>query len=511
MTKRSETCRERAERPEARQSPNEFSMRRSRVDGRHWSFAYALLTAGLVTVAAAYTFGMWHMRQYPAADIWQHLAAINAIAERPFDPVNPFVESSDSSRLFGPLWVAIGMACSLFGLDVVGGFWIGGVLNLVLLATGVWLLGTGLFGGAKGAIALLAALLGGWIWSPNFTGYLNPLALLSSAAYPAITAVACSLILWGLSLRWLRGSHVGPWIAATGGLAFIVHPMGMVIGFIGCFLLASLSSWSSKTRRLGLIAVLASGILLSAAWPYFNPFNVLISASSPDWDAGMDFYNPYWILSSLFPAIVGLPMMFRRELRPFLFLLILCTVGFALGQTRYFVAGHRLLPWMALLLQIGLADALLSVFGSRSRPAVAAQALALSLIPLQAAWTFQTLQHEATPGGDLLADARGVLQNTNGGFAGYKGATFPLTALGQRVLSTPYAEPLVADMPQRQAASKRLFEIDDRDSRISAARALGVRYLVADVRIIPPDVAARLSHQARSVTQSGNLVRYELY
>jgi hypothetical protein len=113
--------------------------------------------------------------------------------------------------------------------------------------------------------------------------------------------------------------------------------------------------------------------------------------------------------------------------------------------------------------------------------------------------------------GNLLADARGLVRNANGGFAGYLGASFPITALGHRVLSTPYAEPLVPTMPQRQAASMRLFEMEDRDQRIAAARALKVRYLVADVRVIPSAVAGRLSNQARSVLQSGNLVRYQLY
>jgi len=504
----------RAERAEARPPGVGLLSSSSRVQQRHLSIAYAVASIGITTAVAAYTFGTPHMLHYPSADIWQHLAAINAIAEHPLHPTNPFVESSEPSRLFGPLWVLIGTTCSIFGLTALQGFWLGGVVNLILLFSGIWLLGTSLLDGPKGAIALLAAMLGGWIYPVNFTGYHDPLTLLCSAAYPAITAVGCSLILWGLSLRWLRGSPVGFLIAITVALASITHPMGMAVGLAGCLFLALFGSATRKSRRTALIGLLIAGAAAASLWPYFSPLDVLVSATQPTWGAGIDFYSVGWIGGSIFPAILGLPCLFRREMRPFLLLLALCTVGFAVGATSYFVAGHRLLSWIALLLQIGLADALLVVFRSRSRRAIAAQAVALSCVTIQAAWTvrsLETIRKEAERQGNLLSDAREVVRNAHGGFAGYLGATFPLTALGQRVLSTPYAEPLVSDMTLRQAVSKRLFEIRDRDERIATARAFGVRYLVADRRVIPPEIAAVLSRQARTVVQSGNLVRFQLY
>ena len=46
---------------------------------------------------------------------------------------------------------------------------------------------------------------------------------------------------------------------------------------------------------------------------------------------------------------------------------------------------------------------------------------------------------------------------------------------------------------------------------VSEAQALGVRYLVADARVIPPGIAQRLSRQSKAVFRSGNLIRYQLY
>lgn len=468
----------------------------------------------MILGAAVYTFGARLLLHYPTADIWQHLAAINAIAEDPFHPTNPFVQSYEPTRLFGPLWVLVGMLCNWLGLQALTGFWVGGVINLCLLALGIWILGTALFDGPKGAFALLLAMFGGWVWPVNFTGFHTPLTLLSSAGYPAITVLACSLILWGLSLRWLHGANVGPLIVAVSCLGFIVHPLGMAVGLAGCMSLALFDSFAVRDRRFSLVGLVGLGTVAASAWPYFNPWTVLLSASSPNWGVGIDFYNPLWIIKALLPAIVGLPFLFRRELWPFLFLLLACTIGFLLGTTEYFVAGHRLLSWMALLLQIGLANFLLRIFGERTRLSFAVLAITCGVLVVQSVWTFRSLanmQRQAAQQGSLLEDARGVLEKTHGGFAGYISATFPLTALGKRVLSTSFAEPLVADMPERQLASQKLFELSDRGQRISQARTLGVRYLVADIREIPSDMDARLSHQAVSVTRSGNLVRFDLY
>lgn len=466
-----------------------------------WTATYVLVAAALIAAASANPGYNWLLHQ-PFADIWQHLAAINAIVEAPFAPSNPFVDSDDPSRLFGPLWVAVGFLCRLLDLTPLHGFRIGGVINLLLLAVGIWTLGTSLFGNGRGAIALLAAMLGGWLFPPNFTGYHSPLTLLSSPGYPAITAVAAELILWGLCWR----GRATIWIPVVTATAFITHPLGTAVALAGCAAIILFGPASARVRQAALIGV---GLAIAATWPYFNPWRVLLTASQPTWGVGIDFYSFGWLLGSLFPAVLGLPYLLRPHMRPFLLLLLVSTAGFAAGTTEYFIAGHRLLSWMALLLHIGLAGLLLEMFSRRSRMAAVGQAVAVSCLVLQGAWTYSRLQNEGD--GNLLAAARPLARDLDGGVAAEPAAAFALAATGTRVLATPFSEPLVGDMGARQRASDRLFGTQDRSTRLAAARRLGVRYLVVDAISTSPATIDELSNQAVGQVRSGRLIRFQLY
>ena len=457
----------------------------------------------------------WHMYHLAAADLWQHLAAVNAIIENPFHPSNPFVVSDQPSRLFGPYWVVVGGISNLAGLTAPQGFVLGSILNLILLAIGIWILGRAIHCGAHGALALLAAILGGWLLGPNFTGYHNPLTLLSSAGYPAITAVAACLIMWGLSVRYLHGASTGVALAVVVALAFATHPLGTSVGVAGAGAIAIFTPDRELLRRTRLLGLLIVGLAGSLAWPYFNPLQVIETAGSARWVVGVNFYNPWWIAASLFPAVIGVVGLLRREMRPFLLLFAACSVGFAIGATPYFVAGHRLLPFVALILHIGLSFVLLDLFRARSRKAMAGQVLAIYVVAIQVAWTAVKLEEMRAQGerdDNLLVAAMDLTRGTEGGFAGWITASFPIAASGRRVLSTPFAEPLVEDLEARQAATKALFDPSlDAARRAELARRHGVRYLVVDVRNSPPVMRQRLAAGAVGVKRSGVLRRYQLY
>ncbi len=455
------------------------------------------------------------MYHFASTDLWQHLAALNAIIENPLHPPNPFVQTDDPSRLFGPYWVLVGTVCRLVGLTAPQGFVLGSIFNLAWLSLGIWILGNALHGGARGAVALLAAMLGGWMLGPNFTGFHDPLTLLSSAGYPAITALATSLMLWGLSMRQLRGNTRGVLIPVIVALAFVTHPLGTSVGMAGAAAIAVFTPDTDTSRRVKLLGLLALGLAGSIAWPYFNPFQVLGTAGSAQWGVGIDFYNPLWIAASLFPAVVGIPGLLVRSMRPFLVLLAICSAGFILGLTPYFTAGHRLLPFMVLILHIGLSSVLLQLFVARSPLAKIGQATALYIVVIQIWWTATKLDEmraEERKNGNLLIAASLLTESTRGGFAGLSTASFPIAATGQRVLSTPFAEPLVRDMPQRQAATASLFDpsIDSFD-RVARAKRVGVRYLVVDVRYSPAILRHHLAAGAIEAKRSGALTRYRLY
>ena len=490
-------------------------MRGRQIRGISLGQLYWAIVALLIGAAALFIATSWHMYHFAAADLWQHLAALNAIIEQPLHPSNPFVASDQPSRLFGPYWMLVGAISSAAGMTASQGFVLGSVINLILLAVAIWILGRALHGGPVGAIALLAALLGGWLLGPNFTGYHDPLTLLSSAGYPAITAVAACLIMWGLSVGYMRDAKSGIAISFVVALAFATHPLGSAVGVAGACAIALFTPDQALARRIKLIGLTGLGLVGSIAWPYFNPLQVIGTAGSARWGVGIDFYHPLWIAASLFPAVIGIIGLLRREMRPFLLLFAACAIGFILGATPYFVAGHRLLPFVTLTLHIGLSFVLLDLFRGRTRMARVGQVLALYVVVIQVAWTAIKLDEMRAQGqrdGNLLTAAKLLTLGTEGGFAGLSTAAFPIAASGHRVLSTPFAEPLVADFEARQAVTEALFDPAlDAPARAELARQHGVRYLVVDLRYSPSTLRQTLSVGAIDVTQSGVLLRYQLH
>ena len=483
-----------------------------------WRWTYALICSALISADIGYLAHHLPLSR-PNDDLWQHLAAIQALIDNPLHPSNPFLMSDQPSRLFGPLWVAAALVCRAFQLSAQTGFVIGAALGIASLMAGAWLLGTVRANGPAGAFALLGTMLGGWLTPPYFTGYHNILTLLASGGYPAIVSVGASLMLWGLSLRWVRNMErsrqLRVAILATVALGFATHPLGMAVGIAGGILVAAVEPDCDCAGRVSLMLLIGAGVLLATAWPWFNPLQVAGSASSTEWEVGIDFYNPWWIAATLFPAVIGFAGLLDRPSRPFLILLLLCLGGYTLGITTRFVAGHRLLPWCALILHIGLASLVLRWLRSTRRPAIVAQAFMLGVVVVQTVYVNQRLgeyDRSFRRDGSLLAAARALTAKTAGRFAGYPTAAFPIAALGIRPLVTPFAEPLVPDMRDRQRRSDNLFDPSlSRPARLEAARREGVRHLMIDRRFISQSLRRRLEGQAFAVHISGSLERIDLY
>jgi hypothetical protein len=114
--------------------------------------------------------------------------------------------------------------------------------------------------------------------------------------------------------------------------------------------------------------------------------------------------------------------------------------------------------------------------------------------------------------GNLLEAARLLTTHSFGRFAGYRSAAFPIAALGIRPLVTPFAEPLVPDMRERQRRNDQLFDPRlSRAERLALARHEGARYLVIDRRFVTPLLRRRLEGQAAAIYKSGPLERIDLY
>lgn len=486
---------------------------------RNLSLIYVMVAALLFGWLASYSFGQPLVSDVPNADIWQHLATLGALIDNPFSPPNPFISTDDSSRLFGPYWWLIAIVARATGLTPIQAYGLGAVANLALLAGAIWAFAQAYYRAAAAPLALLAAMMAGWIFPPVYTGYYDPLSLMTGAAYPATTALAAMLLQWAMTIRLLEGAPAQRYgVAQVLIVAFAVttHPFCAAVALMGSGCFALLWPQARADGRLMLAWTTAAGLGLAALWPFFNPYSVLLTASSPVW-FGIDFYTPRWLFSSLVPAVFGLfGLIMPRRPRsglPLLLAALPIAAGFAIGASPAFAAGHRLLPLLVLILQIGLADLLLRIVDAR-RAALVAVPTAICLVGQ--AWTmdgFLTHKREALRTNDLYAAASRIVREfpKGVGVAGYSAASFPVAALGRRVLITPFPEPLIPDQPQRKKLNDRLF--DPRLSwvaRTELARRLGVGVLVVYAPKTPHSVMSVLDRRARRIWRSGPLVAYLL-
>lgn len=478
---------------------------------RSYNFIYAWFAGATVVVVGCFVLGQPLRLSSPGSDIWQHLAAINAIAENPSAPTNPFVNSNQPSRLFGPLWVFFGGLSRIFQLTPVQVLGFAGIFNVVLWFVAIFVFGRAYFGNARGAVFLIGTVTLGWITPPSFTGYYSVLTLITCASYPATMALAVVVLLWGLCIRNLEAGVGRVQIPVYLAIATATHPLSLAVGIAGCGFFAILWPHAPRGQRAELICLLVVGAVASLLWPFFNVLSVLGSATSGQWTVGVDFYTPSWLFMSLCPAAIGLCGLKGRKAWPILATLALCAGGFILGGTPLFAAGHRLLPFIIFFGHLGLAS-IVSAHWNAHRTAIIAAVTVLAIC--QTIWTAEIVARIARSlerDGSLMTSAK-ALSGTmarNAVVAGYGAATFPLTAVGRRVLSTPFAEPLVPDMEDRQRASNQLFDTRlPLETRTEVGRKWGVNYLIADDRVAPPDTIAMLFGEHRQFSRHGHLLLF---
>lgn len=113
----------------------------------------------------------------------------------------------------------------------------------------------------------------------------------------------------------------------------------------------------------------------------------------------------------------------------------------------------------------------------------------------------------------MLADSAAIMANVPQGarIAADDVAAWPITASGRSVLSVPWPEPLIHDLPRRQAANDQLFDMRlPAQRRREIARAWRVSALIVDRRVSRSALVAQLARENPRHTEIGHLVRFEL-
>jgi hypothetical protein len=224
------------------------------------------------------------------------------------------------------------------------------------------------------------------------------------------------------------------------------------------------------------------------------------------------------LLRSLWPAAIGIFgfLHCQGKQRAMLALLCLSTLGYLVGLLPGFVAGHRLLPFIVLLLHIGLAEIIIRLWSSTKGSKLIVMATLALLLFAQTALTVVILKvREAhlSRDGSLLAAANILLAAfpDNVIIAGDWTGSFALAAAGRQVLSTPLAEPMIPDLELRQQATTRLLDprVPQRE-RAMIARKWNVGAIVVETRRTNEATLRMLSSESTKIVKAGSLARFSL-
>lgn len=472
--------------------------------GQAWPLAaFAVLAAACYGTVVLFSVGAPLTLAAINKDAWQHIAALQALITDPIHPANPFVASAEGSRLFGPVHVAAALLARALGLSALGAYGLVAAGNLAALAAGQYMFGRAYFG-RLGPLALFLVMMFGW-WTPLIhTGFVSLLNLVEGTEYPATTGVAGGLILWAMTIRLIRRPRWSVAYPALTALLMANHQLSAGIAVIGAGCLGLLEPGTLQGRaRTALLGAL--GLAAAAAWPYFNPYSVLLTAGSESWTGpSIDFYAPLTIAVALWPAAIG-AFGLRRSTWA---MLAIYTLAFLAGLFGLTVAYRFLMP-IVMVLQIGLAQLVMRLW-TRSRGLLAlllasSAAIQIALCLHYAdSWVRIWRDH-----GNLLEQARAL--RLSGVAAAHDVAAWPVVAAGTKVVATPLPEPLIHDLSRRQADNAAIFDpATARDVRLSLLRRYDVRSLVIDESLESPAVPAALAEVAAPVARSGDLVRYDL-
>jgi hypothetical protein len=405
----------------------------------------------------------------------------------------------------------------------------GGFLSAGVLLSGIFAFGRTFYRDRWGPMALLSAMVLGWVFPISHTGYHSMGTLIEGIAYPAVLLIGLSFLLWTLVIQALSDPHWSIAIAPLVALMFATHPLGAGIGLIaaGCFVAFS-SRGSLKNRALAATAI-AAGLAISTRWPYFNPFDTIFNAGNPQWDGGVNYYGWKQLFAATVPQLAGLIGLLSRDFaaraKPILVALILYVFLFAFGLAGVMIATRFIMP-AVLMLHIGLGALFLKLarqwpsFSKRKQ--LALFGLAILIVDAEVTFTRVYLSGEAREyanRGNVYEAAKLLTADIPDSepIAGYDVSVWPIVAVGQRTISVPWPEPGIPDLRERQLLVGRLFDSSlSRDQRVSLARSAGVRVLIMDEqgplrRRMPSQLIERLNRQSVRHSRAGPLLRFDLY
>jgi hypothetical protein len=313
------------------------------------------------------------------ADYWEHAAVIKEWSSNILSPKDPFLSLDSPSMRFVPSFFVLAGIAGIFHLTAFQALGLGGLLNLGLLLTGIYLFTKAYFKSEWAPVWGLVILLTSWGAVLPFSGFYPLRCLFFVVSYPSIFVLALALITLWLAVQILRREFTSRWghfaLAVLTPVMLISHITFGVFAFISVCLLAIFEPGVARSLRFKVLLSVSSGLFLPFLWPYFSLGRVILRFLSyqKHWiKLPTSFYYLKEILKILGPAVLGIPAVFyaayKRKngflISGFLVMVLLLAVGVIFSVP----TGERFLIFAAFFLHLALIWAILEGEASPSRP-----------------------------------------------------------------------------------------------------------------------------------------------
>jgi hypothetical protein len=356
-----------------------------------------LLLASIVGGWLIWDAAFYNLVTYaPWADYWGNAALLTEWLEKFLAPANPHVADPSLSSRYTPWFLVLTYFGLIFEFDAFGLMSVSAVVNYLLIVIGLHVFLKSYFRDRWAPLIGFMAVFMFWgiSWiGPNF----YQLRSFFYIAGDASTFVfGLSLISFSVVLRLLRrDGHeyvMGALLCMLSALMFLCDPLTGVFGIVGCALLALTESSESAGMRLLTLAALLIGTFFAELWPYFSIWKIalgLYGAGAEQWlpaSASMgalaqvhagglsqQFYNPQLLLTTLGPALLGLPLciwLFIRRQHMFIVLGAVCmAIPYLLHPFIDMPSAYRFLLFVVSYFHFAIVWGVLQVFDSwTSRP-----------------------------------------------------------------------------------------------------------------------------------------------
>jgi hypothetical protein len=426
-------------------------------------------------------------------DVWEHIAAVRELADRPFGPLHPLVGTDADHQFFTPYSLLIAGAMRITGWHVLTAFGVFGMLNLGLVIFGLHRFVKSL--GASSHVAFYSLLFTLFLWGHGawfFSGFLHFNVIAHVLSYPSTFALGLTLVALSVHVEFLRQGDLrrlaGVTLAAV--VVLLSHPITFTFFAVGLAALAvALEPQRWRAALVPTAAALGAAVVAGLLWPYFSIYDLLFGGS-PEVEGAyreaLDGVNRdlyVRVAERLLPALVIVPFVALRARRwrrePLILMMAALTTVYVYGWVRDVGAYSRTLTFLLLVGTIIVGQELVkaheSLAGLRSSVAAARRWIYVSTAVLLAMGVVNLRNGFSVLPDRLIEDVPYNWLHNEVGFTRFEDYEFleenhdryevvlsdiytslEVPAFGSRVVSAARAQPF-ADTRERSGDLERFF------------------------------------------------------